>query len=146
MFYIYTLTASWRHMAWVMLFSIGPGNDLPPISNKSLKYPILFFFFFFFFFWGGGVLIDQIHKSHNAPVPYPTMPHSEQKCAHSCSECCTVGYGTGESWCTFLFWMVHYEIWDRCIVDLWGWSFGRITVFHGCQFLIYVHTQWVGGQ
>ena len=29
---------------------------------------------------------DLIHKSQNAPVPYPTMLHSEQKCAHFCSE------------------------------------------------------------
>ena len=27
--------------------------------------------------------IDLIQKSQNAPVPYPTMPHSQQKCAHS---------------------------------------------------------------
>ena len=42
--------------------------------------------------------IDLIHKSHNAPVPYPTMHHSEQKCAHFCSEWCMVGYGTGVLW------------------------------------------------
>ena len=42
--------------------------------------------------------IDQPHKSHNAPVPYPTMHHSEQKCAHFCSEWCIVGYGTGALW------------------------------------------------
>ena len=44
----------------------------------------------------------------NAPVPYPTMHHSEQKCvhfcsseqkcAHFCSEWCTGGYGTGTLW------------------------------------------------
>ena len=33
------------------------------------------------------ISIDQIHKSQNASVPYPTMLHSEQKCAHFCSEC-----------------------------------------------------------
>ena len=27
-------------------------------------------------------MIDLIHKSQNTPVPYPTMLHSEQKCAH----------------------------------------------------------------
>ena len=37
-------------------------------------------------------------KSQNAPVPYPTMHHSEQKCAHFCSEWCIVGYGAGASW------------------------------------------------
>ena len=47
---------------------------------------------------------DLIHKSHNAAVPYPTMHHSEQKCAHFCSEWCIVGYGTGALW------------------DLWDWS------------------------
>ena len=42
--------------------------------------------------------IDQSHKSHNAPDPYPTMHHSEQKCAHFCSEWFNVGYGTGALW------------------------------------------------
>ena len=41
---------------------------------------------------------DLIHKSQNAPVPYPTMLHSEQKCAHFCSELSIVGYGTGTFW------------------------------------------------
>ena len=27
------------------------------------------------------------------PVPYPTMLHSEQKCAHFCSEWSIMGYG-----------------------------------------------------
>ena len=34
-------------------------------------------------------------KSHNAPLPYLIIHHSEQKCAHFCSEWCIVGYGTG---------------------------------------------------
>ena len=42
----------------------------------------------------GNVIIKSIHDSHNAPVPYPTMLHSEQKCAHFCTEWCIVGYGT----------------------------------------------------
>ena len=42
--------------------------------------------------------IDLIHKSQNAPVPYPTRLHQEQKCAHFCSEWRIVGYGTGALW------------------------------------------------
>ena len=38
--------------------------------------------------------IDQFHKSHNAPVPYPTMQNSKQKCAHFSSEWCIVAHGT----------------------------------------------------
>ena len=34
--------------------------------------------------------IDLIHKFHNAPVPYSTVHHSEQKCAHFSSEWCIV--------------------------------------------------------
>ena len=49
--------------------------------------------------------IDQIHKSKNAPVPYPTMHHSEQKCAHFYSKWCIVGYGTGAFW----------DLWDQSI-------------------------------
>ena len=40
----------------------------------------------------------------NAPVSYPTMLHSERKCAHFCSEWSIVGYGTWAFW------------------DLWYWS------------------------
>ena len=38
-----------------------------------------------------GKEIDLLHKAHHAPVPYPTIHHSEQKCVHFCSECCIVG-------------------------------------------------------
>ena len=53
---------------------------------------------------GWEAVIGLIHKSHNAPVPYPTMPLSEQKCAHFCSEWCIVWYGADALW------------------DLWDWS------------------------
>ena len=45
--------------------------------------------------------IGICHKSHNTPVPYQTMHHSEQKCAHLFSEKWIVGYGTGKlfDWC-----------------------------------------------
>ena len=43
-------------------------------------------------------VIDQSHKSQNAPVPYTTMHHSEQKCPHFCFEWCIVGYGTSALW------------------------------------------------
>ena len=67
----------------------------------------------------------QIYKYHNAPVPYPTMHNSEQKCAHFCSEWCTVGYGTGALWdlcdwsiaCpTILSWYhkISVTVWIRC--------------------------------
>ena len=40
----------------------------------------------------------------NALVPHPTMLHSEQYCAHFCSEWSSVGYGKDAFW------------------DLWNWS------------------------
>ena len=43
-----------------------------------------------------------VHKFHN-----PTMHHSEQKCAHFCSEWCIVGFGTDALW------------------DWWDWSIGE---------------------
>ena len=55
-------------------------------------------------------VIDLIHKSQNAPVPYPTMLHLEQKCAHFCSEWSILGYGRGAFW------------------DLWNWTI-EIIVF-----------------
>ena len=43
-------------------------------------------------------LIDLNRKSQNAPVPYPTMLHSMQKCTKLCSDWGIVGYGTGAFW------------------------------------------------
>ena len=51
------------------------------------------------------IAVDQIHKFHNVPVPYPKIQHSEQKYAYFCSEWCIVGYGTGALW----------DLWDWCI-------------------------------
>ena len=45
-------------------------------------------------------LMDQFR---NTPAPYRTIHHSEQKCAHFCSEWCIVGYGIG-AMCDFLDW------------------------------------------
>ena len=72
--------------------------------------------------------IDQFHKSQNAPVPYPTVHHSEQKCAHFCSVWSIMGYGKGAFW----------DLWIRSITvlhaQLW-WSFlcqvSDIIWYHG---------------
>ena len=84
--------------------------------------------------------IDQIHESHNAPVPHPTVHHSEQKCAHFCSEWCIVGYGTGALWDLWDYahfcseWSIVgygtgalWDLWDcsiRCHLPyFWWWTF-----------------------
>ena len=56
----------------------------------------------------GNLTIDRFHISQNAPVPYPTMFHSEQKLAHFCSEWSIVGYGTGAFW----------DLWIRSIAPV----------------------------
>ena len=50
------------------------------------------------------------NRNVHAPVPYPRMLHSEQKCAHFCSEWRILGYGTGAFW------------------DLWNWFIIWVTV------------------
>ena len=45
-----------------------------------------------------GMMSALIHTYHNAPLPYLTMHHSKQKCAHFCFEWCNVGYGRGTLW------------------------------------------------
>ena len=42
--------------------------------------------------------VEQYHKFQYAPVPIPIMLHSEQKCAHLCSEWSIVGYRTRAWW------------------------------------------------
>ena len=41
---------------------------------------------------------DQFRKSQSSHVPYPTLLHSEQKCAHFCSERSILGYRTAAFW------------------------------------------------
>ena len=65
-------------------------------------------------------LIDLIYKSQNASVPYPTMLHSEQKCAHFCSEWSIVGYGIGAFW----------DLWNWSIVVLFSPNHNLITLYH----------------
>ena len=70
--------------------------------------------------------IDLIRISQNAPLPYPIMLHSEQKCSHFCSEWSIVGYGTGVLW------------------DLWNWSIDYKTTlnrFFQFKLLIYFNVQ-----
>ena len=47
------------------------------------------------------IQLDQIHKSHNAPVPYPTTYQSEQKYTHFYTDWSIVGYGTVALWDLF---------------------------------------------
>ena len=65
-----------------------------------------------------------IHKFQNALVPYPTMLHSEQKCAHFCSEWSIVGYGTGAFW------------------DLWNWSIYMKLLAYQCGGFHWWLTHW----
>ena len=60
--------------------------------------------------------IYQSHKSQNVLIPYPTMHHSQQKCAHFCCEWCIVGYGT----CALLdLWIGQLTRPRLCWADAW---------------------------
>ena len=60
-------------------------------------------------------IIVPFHKSHNAPVPYPTQYTTvKQKCAHFCSIVVYRGYGTGALW------------------DLWDWAIDFVEILQGC--------------
>ena len=60
--------------------------------------------------------IDQFHNSLNAPVPYPTILHSNQTCALFCSEWSIVGYGIGAFW----------NLRIRSILDEWLYIRGHV--------------------
>ena len=51
--------------------------------------------------------IGLIHKSQNAPVPYPTNALFRTEM------------------CTFLFWMEHFGIWNRCILGFMTFVYWR---------------------
>ena len=64
---------------------------------------------------------DLLCKSHNAPVPYPTIHHSEQSRwpavqIPQCTSPISHNSPFRTEICPFLFWMVHCGIWDWCIV------------------------------
>ena len=63
-------------------------NALTPFFYKDYHLPALDQY--------RGIL--PIDQSHNASVPYLTINHSKQKCAHFCSEWCILGYGTSALW------------------------------------------------
>ena len=74
---------------------------------------------------GYGNTIDQFHKYHNAPVPYPTIR------PHFCSELCIVGYGTGALWDLWDWLMVTSSVAQLCYV-LCNWT---------CQHSLAKHTE-----
>ena len=73
--------------------------------------------------------IDLIHKSQTAPVLYPTMLHSEQKCTHFCSELSIVGYGTGAFW----------DLWNCSII----WSVTTVWFRIKFKFFIAIHINMI---
>ena len=62
----------------------------------------------------GPFVVDQSHKSHNAPVPYPTMHHFLTEmctCVHiSVTKWCIVGYLSDALW----------DLWDGSIIINFG--------------------------
>ena len=76
--------------------------------------------------------IDQFHKSQNAPVPYPTMLYSEQKCAHFCSEWSIVGYGAGAFW----------DLWIRSI-PIHGKTTFHIEIIPGYKSYLAAVIVWI---
>ena len=59
-------------------------------------------------------VVPHKRKSHNAPVLYPTMLHSDQKYANICSEWSFVGY------------------WTVAFRDLWTTGRSILPIFSGC--------------
>ena len=76
--------------------------------------------------WGKWLQIDLIKNSQNAPVPYPTMLHSEQKCAHFCSEWNSMAYGISAFW---NLWNCDIAI-SKALCIVWGWQCARLEVQH----------------
>ena len=81
------------------------------------------------------VAIDLLHKSHNAPVPYPSQTHNalfcktnEHICAHFCYKWCIVGYLSN----------LHYCVrWVYCGHPMWinYWTSMRRTHHQNGDFL-----------
>ena len=57
--------------------------------------------------------IGHTDKSHNVPLPYPTMHHSEKNCTDFCSQWCIVGYGTVALWD---FWDLVWLFWHHMLI------------------------------
>ena len=70
--------------------------------------------------------IDQSHKSHNAPVPYPAMHHFV-------TEMCTCVHISATIWCIIVGY-VSDALWG-----LWDWSIPKGQNWKNCNLLTHVH-------
>ena len=90
-------------------------TDKSSLTHRSIMNPARMMDVSFIEIWFS---IDLIHKSHNAPVPYLTMLHSEQKCAHFCSEWSIVRYGTSAFYRICEIYLLCYEYFACPIRDI----------------------------
>ena len=82
--------------------------------------------------------LDESDKSHNAPVPYHIMHHSERKCAYFLPELYTVGYMAGVVW----------PVWEHFLSDLL-WRMRQVHCgvcvtgqYHGRDCMYTICTGW----
>ena len=87
----------------------GHLNSMRPGQNSFQAIQIMFNNFFWLNIFHLFIAINLLHKSHNAPVPYPTMHHFVTEmctCVHiSVTKWCIVGYLTDALW----------DLWDGSI-------------------------------
>ena len=121
-FYLPRAIRQWEtvtHGTWIILFLTRhnePINDDQQtiFTHQLSAWFTLLMFYWWFYNWqcnaSWDLAIDLLHKSHNAPVPYPTMHHFvTETCTHvhlSVTKWCIVGYLSGALW----------DLWDASIV------------------------------
>ena len=77
---------------------------------------------------------EQYHKSNSAPIPYPTMHHSEHKYAHNHSQSCIAGYQTGALWD-----LVNLVFWRPCLIPHWQSYYHQVRTVQQSNPPIKVH-------
>ena len=93
--------------------------------------------------------IDQLHTSHNAPVPYPTMHHFvTEMCTHvhiSVTKWCIVGYLPALAYLwdqnvinfAWKLLLPHHSLWDRLLDVSWGSDAEYPVPFWKLSFWVY---------
>ena len=77
-------------------------SDSSTLTHGSIRHVYGNIFNIVYFFQLAYCTIDMLHKSHNAPVPYPTMHHFEPEISYKMVHCGIFSYALWDLWDGFI--------------------------------------------
>ena len=81
------------------------------------------------------MIIDMLHKSHDAPVSYPIMHHLV-------TEMCTFVHISVTKGCILGYWFdALWELWNGSTAEKWNIDIRKITSYIGTKFWVFFNSQ-----